>query len=183
MQNINLIVSENLKKIRKEKKISLEKLANLSKVSKSMIVKIEKGEGNPSLATLWNIANALEIPFSSLIHRTESAYEIVKISDIEPILSDEGYVRNYPIFPDYENKKFSIYYIEINENHGYTSDSHVNKTIEFITVLKGKLELKVGDKSFRINEGESLKFKADQSHSYTNIGDGTLAFHNILYNP
>lgn len=183
MKNINLIVSENLKKIRKKNKLSLEDLANLSGVSKSMIVKIEKGLGNPSLSTLWKIANALEVPFNSLINTPKPSYEIININDIEPLVICKGNVKNFPIFPDYEHRKFSIYYIEIQENYGYKSDAHISKTIEFITIIKGSLELKIGSKTFTINEGESIRFKADQPHSYTNVGESVLIFHNILYNP
>ena len=44
--------SERIKQIRQEKKISLQELADLSGVSKSMISKIEREEKNPTLEKL-----------------------------------------------------------------------------------------------------------------------------------
>ena len=47
MVDISLLVAQNLKKIRDEKKLSLEKLAEMTGVSKSMLGQIERGESQP----------------------------------------------------------------------------------------------------------------------------------------
>lgn len=67
MDTINLIVSKNIKQARQEKDLSLDELARLSGVSKSMLAQIERGSGNPSLTTLWKIADGMKVPFSRLI--------------------------------------------------------------------------------------------------------------------
>ena len=56
LDKLNILVSENIKRIRQEKNLSLGDLAKLSDVSKSMLAQIERGEGNPTLSTLWKIA-------------------------------------------------------------------------------------------------------------------------------
>ncbi len=59
---------ENLKRIRKEQKITQRKLAELTGISFSMISKLESGEqANPSLETISKIANVLKVqPFELL---------------------------------------------------------------------------------------------------------------------
>ena len=59
LDRLNILVSENIKRIRQEKNLSLGDLAKLSDVSKSMLTQIERGEGNPTLFTLWKIANGM----------------------------------------------------------------------------------------------------------------------------
>ena len=59
MQSLNEIIAENLKKIRKEKHLSLDKIAQLSGVSKSMLSQIEKCEVNPTISTLKKMLHKL----------------------------------------------------------------------------------------------------------------------------
>ena len=61
MDDINKIVAENLREIRRLRKLSLDGLAELTGVSKSMLGQIEREESNPTLQTLWKIAAGLRV--------------------------------------------------------------------------------------------------------------------------
>src|SRR5689334_576037 len=56
-----------LKSIRKERSLSLDDLAKLSGVSKSMLSQIERGVANPTFATLWSLTTALQLELPELI--------------------------------------------------------------------------------------------------------------------
>lgn len=59
---------ENLKRIRKDKKINQRELAGLSELSFSMISKLESGEqSNPSLETIDKVAKGLGVDSSELV--------------------------------------------------------------------------------------------------------------------
>ena len=58
MENIGHIVAENLKRLREERKLSLDAVAKCSGVSKSMLGQIERGVTNPTISTLWKIERA-----------------------------------------------------------------------------------------------------------------------------
>ena len=61
-------ISENLKKLRRKKGYSLEKVARLADLSLNTIVKIENGTNkNPTIETLTRIAKALEVGVDDLI--------------------------------------------------------------------------------------------------------------------
>ena len=60
--DLNHAVAENIKRIRKAKKLSMERTAELSGVSRSMLGQIERGEANPSVAILGKLAAALKVP-------------------------------------------------------------------------------------------------------------------------
>ena len=74
MDSMNTIVAKNIKRLREEKKLSMEELAKLSGVSKSMLAQIERGDGNPTLSTLWKISNGMKVPFDALTVRPKSPY-------------------------------------------------------------------------------------------------------------
>ena len=60
---------------------------------------------------------------------------------------------------------------------------HMRGTIEFITVFSGELHLSIDKDVFLLKKGESIRFKADTPHSYHNVSQESLIFHNILFNP
>lgn len=53
--------------IRKEKKLSLRKLADIADVDFSQIHRIEKGESNPTLTMIVTLAEALDVTIEELI--------------------------------------------------------------------------------------------------------------------
>jgi len=58
--------AEQLKKVRKEKGFSQEKLAYKSGITLSQIARIETVRINPSLSTIFIIARTLNVPLSEL---------------------------------------------------------------------------------------------------------------------
>ena len=60
-------ISANLRCHRESRGLSLDQMAELTGVSKSMLRQIEIGNSSPTIATLWKIANGLKISFTSLL--------------------------------------------------------------------------------------------------------------------
>ena len=183
MDSMNMIVAKNIKRLREENKLSMDELVRLSGVSKSMLAQIERGDGNPTISTLWKISNGMKLPFDALTVRPKSPYEIVKTAEIQPLLEDGGKVRNYSLFPDNENRRFAVYYLELEEGSYWESEPHLRGTTEFITIFTGKIEILADGQSFIVEKGESIRFRADTIHSYKNIGNETAILHMILFNP
>ena len=165
MDSMNMIVAKNIRRLREEKKLSMDELVRLSGVSKSMLAQIERGDGNPTISTLWKISNGMKVPFDALTVRPKSPYEIVKTSDIQPLLEDGGKVKNFSLFPDNENRRFAVYYLELDEGSYWESEPHLKGTSEFITIFTGKIQIHAGGQDFIVEKGESIRFEADTAHS------------------
>ncbi|MBU1007177.1 MAG: helix-turn-helix transcriptional regulator [Candidatus Omnitrophica bacterium] len=62
------MLSDNIKKFRKKKGISQDRLAKLADVTHTTLVKLESGANdNPTVKTLKKIADALEISLDELV--------------------------------------------------------------------------------------------------------------------
>lgn len=62
------MISENVRRIRKAKKLSQDKLAKLASITLTTLVKIESGANdNPTIKTLKKIADALEVTVNDLL--------------------------------------------------------------------------------------------------------------------
>jgi len=62
------IVGDRIRAVRKTKKISQEKLAEISGLHPTYISDIERGKVNASISSFYMVAKALNIPFSDLVN-------------------------------------------------------------------------------------------------------------------
>ncbi|ATP40653.1 DNA-binding protein [Solibacillus sp. R5-41] len=183
MEEIHLIVAKNLKAIREQEKLSLEKVAQLSGVSKTMIGQIERGESSPTLTTIWKIANGLKVSFTSLINNPQPDATVVLRNEIQVLSENSGKYRVYPSFPFQGDRRFEIYTVEIDKGGHLKADAHREGTEEFITVFDGELTIAVGDGQYTLNKGDSIRFKADKPHSYTNAGSTLIRLSMTIFYP
>lgn len=183
MDNYNQIISENLKHIRTTRKLSLDKVCALTGISKSMLSQIEKGTANPSVSTIWKLANGFKISFTELMNTMEREIEFISGSDIQPLLECDGKYRNYPILLFDPNRRFETYRIEVDPSAELNAEAHLSQTQEVVTVMEGSLSVIVNKKEYHLQTGDTLKFKADVPHTYNNRGEEMCVLSMILYYP
>jgi mannose-6-phosphate isomerase-like protein (cupin superfamily) len=145
-----------------------------------MLAQIEKGEVNPTISILWKIANGYKVSFTSLVNSDTSSL-LIRAEDILPLIEDDGRYINRPAFPFQEDKQFETYHIEIKEGGYLQAQPHLDGAEEFITVFEGNVEIVADTEIFQLKRGDSLRFKADVSHSYRNIGSETVYLSMIIY--
>lgn len=179
--DVNEIVAQNLKLARERKKLSLDQVAKLTGVSKSMLGQIERGEVNPTITVLWKIANGLKVSFTSLLDRKGGDVEVTRQTAIRPLLEDEGRFINYPVFTYEEERRFETYHIEILPGGSRASEAHLPGTEEYITLYSGRLNLRIGDTDYELAAGDSIRFKSNTRHKYVNPGDETAVLGMIIY--
>lgn len=67
MSELTIQFGQLVRKYRKEKNMSQEQLALLCYMDRSYLGRIERGEVNPTLEKIFQLAKILEIPATSLI--------------------------------------------------------------------------------------------------------------------
>src|SRR5689334_13134976 len=67
IHELSAAVGRNLRRIRTRQGLSLERLAKVTGVSRAMLGQIENVKSTPTIALLWKIATALNVPFSAFI--------------------------------------------------------------------------------------------------------------------
>jgi transcriptional regulator with XRE-family HTH domain len=180
MEDLTFLVARNLKKMREEKKLSLDKLADLTGVSKSMLGQIERGESSPTISTVWKISNGLKVSFTDLLNSPQSDAGLVRKKDIRPLVEDNGKYRLFPFFPIEEGRRFEVYVVEIDSGGELIAEAHPEDTQEFITVFAGELTVKVNGDSYQVGTGDSIRFKADRAHIYQNLAKDTVIISLII---
>src|SRR3954471_15921372 len=94
------VVGENLRRLRAQRGLSLEKLAQESGVSRAMLGQIELGQSAPTINVLWKIASALGVTFSALISTpTQGGAAVVRAAAARRITSGDGVFVSRALFP------------------------------------------------------------------------------------
>ena len=179
--DVTSVVAVNIKRIREQKKLTLDAAAELTGVSRSMLAQIEKGDVNPTISVLWKIANGYKVSFTSLVERENDIISIVRQADVEPLKENDGRYLNYPIFSFDEKTLFETYRIVIERSGMLSAEPHLNGSEEYITVFAGQVEITVADKSFQLSKGDSIRFYANVPHSYCNIGIECAELSMLIY--
>lgn len=170
----NKIIAENLHRLRTERNLSLGMLSALCNVSKVMLSQIEKGETNPTINTIWKIANGLKVPYTALLEQQEHNAFVVKKSDIAAQYGDDKNYRAYCYYTNEPNRNFELFQIELDEGHSYTSIGHSEKAQEFIMVIEGSLMLSVNNQTYTLHKDDAIGFNASFEHTYTSCGEKAL---------
>ena len=170
-----------LKKIRKQRDLSLDDLAKLTDVSKAQLAQMEKGESNPTVSTIWKIADGLKISFSSLLQAPKSLLTKIKQTDAPFLTEDDGRYRVYSIIPYNPDRGWELYRLEFDPNCSYESAPHNEGVEETITVVAGRMQVTVGSEKVELITGDTLVFDGNQPHRYENLSNSKCVLHLIIH--
>lgn len=181
MDRMSMIIARNIKAFRRERKLSLDAVSEMTGVSKSMLGQIERGESSPTIATLWKIATGLTISFTSLVEENRRQTEIVSNADIDPLLNNNGLFRIYPVFPYEDNRGFEILFMEMSPGAYSPSLPHAAQTEEYVVVFEGAVSITIGGEEYVVQADNSICYYADREHCYQNAYDGITRFCMVIY--
>jgi transcriptional regulator with XRE-family HTH domain len=166
------IVGTNVRRLRTRRGLSLERLAQISGVSRAMLGQIELGQSAPTINVLWKIARALEVTFSALISsRTHSGALVLRSSESKLLTSKDGAFSSRALFPFDGPRRVEFYELRLAAGTVEDADGHPPGTTENLVVNAGTIEVEVAGDTHRLDAGDSILFEADTPHAYRNPGD------------
>lgn len=168
MTNVNDVIANNFANYRRYQNLSLDKVSELTGVSKNMLSQIEKGQSNPSIMTLSKIANGLHLSLSQLITDAEEEINQIDHKDLIPIYNDEHTVVIYPYFPYSPEKNFEMFKMILNAHSEMASEGHYPKSDEYIIVTEGTLKIDINGTIHHVAQDQAIHFKCDVPHTYFN---------------
>jgi transcriptional regulator with XRE-family HTH domain len=165
------VVGVNLRRLRTRRGLSLERLAQISGVSRAMLGQIELGQSAPTINVLWKIARALEVTFSALISaRTQSGALVLRASEAKILTSKDRSFSSRALFPFDEPRRIEFYELRLSGGAVEDADAHPPGTSENLVVTAGTVEIDVAGDTHRLEAGDSILFEADTPHAYRNAG-------------
>jgi XRE family transcriptional regulator, regulator of sulfur utilization len=175
-------LGKTIQRLRKAYNMSLGELSEQSGVAKSIISQIERNETNPTLSTVFRLSRALDTSIDEVLkadngtaflqHQSKSAIPILE--------SQDGLCRLAIVGPLNLIDLTQWYDFQAKAGGLLESDPHPPGTVEHIYMIKGEIEITVGDEVKLAKQGEAIRYRADVPHKIRNIGDGDAQANMIL---
>jgi transcriptional regulator with XRE-family HTH domain len=164
------ILGRNLKRLRTRNGYSLDRLAQLSGVSRAMIGQIESAKSVPTVGLLARVAKALDVELANLVMTQEApGHVILRGADAKLLQASGGKFTSRTLLSDAGGRGVEFHEVRIAPLHTEESEPHAPGTRESLIVARGTLAFSTVDKlAVTLNEGDALQFEADVSHSYRN---------------
>jgi len=174
-------VGANLRRLRLQRGLSLEKLSQACGVSRAMLGQIELGKSAPTINVLWKIARALDVTFSALItSRAASGTTVLRASEARTLTSADGSFQSRALFPFDEPRRVEFYQLELAAGGIERADPHPAGTNENLVVVEGQVEIEIHGEVTRLETGDAILFEADAPHIYRNLGDETARMYLVM---
>ncbi len=153
-------VGQNLRRLRQARGLTLSGLAAKAGVAKSLLHALEAGHANPTLATLWALAQALEAPFGELVQARPVGEEGAMVQLIEQTQGRAG-------------ERLEVYRMDLLPRSERWAEAHEPRLRERVIGLKGRA--RVGPPPGReVGPGEVVEFSGDEPHVYASEEGASL---------
>ncbi|MCU0880478.1 MAG: XRE family transcriptional regulator [Pirellulaceae bacterium] len=170
---LSQLVCDRVRALRKSKGLTLEQLASLSGVSRSMLSQIERGQANPTLGVTFRIAQAFGIKLGDLVDSppTRARIDVVRADDRSALFRDDQQCRIRTLSPLHLEKDVELYELTLKLGGVLESAAHYAGTREVLTIERGRVRLTAGDETSELGAGDSAHYPADVPHKIENIGE------------
>lgn len=180
MLSVSETIGRNLKKIRQERNLTLDDLATLTQVSRSMLSEIERCAKSPTISVLEKICEGINVPLAQLTYTKTPQVALVTNDTVKHYSAWEGF-ELFVLFEFDTNKKFEIFRHVIAPRSERDSESHDSAIREYLICTKGVFSVQVADKTFHLKEGEAVQFLANCRHKYMNQTDQKVNIVMVLF--
>ncbi len=182
---INENLGKRVKKLRGDRGWSLEELANVSGVSRSMLSEIEREKANPTLTVTFRIARAFGLTLQELIESAEasaSKIQVIRANDRAQVYRSDKQCEIRTLSPINLEKDVEFYELTLRPGGTLRSQPHFEGTREFLTVEEGTVRIESDQNSEELAKGDSGTYRADVPHAIVNTGKGdALVFLVVIY--
>lgn len=176
-------IGSKITRIREEREMTVERLAELSKVHEQMIRQLEEGLLAPSLAPLMKIARALGIRLGTFLDDAPQngpvvvnggkSEKIMRFSgDSEP--SERSGLDFFSLAAEKRDRHMEPFVINVHAGQQKELKLSDHEGEEFIYVLEGAVSVHYGRELYRLEAGDSIYYDSVVPH-YVEASDGADA--------
>lgn len=162
------LVGDRLRMLRKKQKLSIRALAKLSGLSVNTLSLIENRKTSPSVSTLEQLAESLDVPIASFFEVDRNNLEVVyqRAEQRQQIMFARGQMEKLSTGMPHAGSEPFIARLEPDANSGSTPAAFPGR--EFVYCLEGQISFTVGNESYLLTPGDSLIFNTKIPHSWRN---------------
>lgn len=167
--------------LRREAGISYGTLASETGCSVDRLERIEKDMVLPTVSEVIRISKALSVdPGSFLSAEEEEEAQKRKIESYRKRTEAYAYT---PLTPDARTKHMKAFLVNIEPHSDHQMVEYQHEGEEFIYVLKGTLDIQIGDHRQTLGPGQSIHFNSAIRHQLRNVSEVPMELIVVVYTP
>ncbi len=185
---LELKLGVKIRKLRQEKRLTLQELADATGLSKPLLSQIENDQVTPPLATLLRIAKGLKVGIHYFFEEEGDRQKFVLTrggsgqSSRRRTGADQiqGYLYR-PLAPGIRHKQIEPFLVEFEQAPWDDNRYYNHEGVEFIYLLEGELEFHYGQEVMTLLPGDSIYYDSSEPHGYVSIGSKQAKAVAVLY--
>ncbi len=170
-----------MKQLRELRKISFEQLSDKTALSQRYLKDIEEGIAIPPVSSVIQIAKALAIDSGSFLSAEEK--EASEKKRRESFYKRTQAYSYKTLTPDAETKHMKAFLVTIDPKQDHKMVEYKHPGEEFLYVLKGHVEVMVGETRSLLKKGETLHFNSGTTHKLRNLSEEEAKLLVVIYTP
>ena len=177
-------VGRNVRALRQQRRMTIDALAAAAGISRGTVIGVETARGNPSIATLCNLATALRVGVASLVDGDAAPrISVRRAEQAAPLWSSPaGSSAVFRIGTDPPDV-VELWDWTLQPGDAFDGEAHPVGTSEVLSVLAGRLALRVGGTELELSTGDTALFEAHTPHRYGCAGAEAVRFTMVVVQP
>jgi transcriptional regulator with XRE-family HTH domain len=163
MQDVIEAVAANVRRLRTTRGLSAGALAAASGVGKATLSRIEAGQANPTVETLYALADALGVSFGTLTSAAVPRVQLVRAAEIPRV---GGAVQVRAVDRLYGAPLVEVIDVLFPAGKVREADPHPPGVTEHLLLVRGRLRAGPADEPAELEPGDLLRFPGDAPHVY-----------------
>lgn len=170
-------LGERIRTMREKQNVELKKLAEKIGCTPEYLAEIEGGKVSPPVGTLIQVSRALSVDSAALL-----ADEKKKERRSSYLKRTKAYAYKN-LTPGAEDKHLWAYLVTLAPRKEHEMVAYKHEGEEFIYVLEGRVEVKVGEQATVLKTGKTLHFNSAVPHNLKNLSTKESKLMVVVYTP
>jgi quercetin dioxygenase-like cupin family protein len=170
-------LGEKVRAMRENLKLDLDQLAEKTGYQADFLENIEEGKISPPVGALIQISRALAVDSSALLAED-------KMEERRQSYRKRTKAYSYKnLTPGAEDKHLWAYLVTLDPRKEHEMVAYKHEGEEFVYVLDGRVEIKVGDEVNVVKKGGSIHFNSAIAHNLKNLSTKQTKLLVVVYAP
>lgn len=165
-----MLVGRNLRDLRNRRGLSLRVLADRSGLNVNTLSLVENGKSSPSVSTLQQLAQALNVPITTFFETEQVEKRVVFTPAEQRPFAEFGSTQMQNLGKDLAGKVVQPFVVTLQPGMGSGDRMIVHTGHEFVYCLEGSIHYQIGQEEFNLQKGDSIVFEAHLPHCWENKG-------------
>jgi len=165
-------LGKKIRDLRLRRGMTVQQLAAASDLSKGFISQVENEHTSPSLATLQDLARALETSVAYLVVEDDQVPFVVRSKDRRR-LGLSGHAAGIEVLSASPKRNLEVLIAEFPVGVAAGAERHHHHGEECVLCMEGRVTLTLGEHTLSLETGDSCHFDGRVPHAFQNVGTTT----------